>query len=158
MEGGLLAWKRQSNNSFANSGRYVGMSLPSQPPEGKEWVKRPDGEWSLEDKKPDEKAKGGGEVVESDLVGAEKGNDSNGGTNPKTAAQGEHILHKVNRSLDTLEGLCLRYKTNRRALQQLNGFTGRDLSLAPGVLKIPRAEGVSQTGEEVGAAKMAMER
>eukprot|EP00518_Triparma_eleuthera_P003792 CAMPEP_0182454264 /NCGR_PEP_ID=MMETSP1319-20130603/977_1 /TAXON_ID=172717 /ORGANISM="Bolidomonas pacifica, Strain RCC208" /LENGTH=241 /DNA_ID=CAMNT_0024652265 /DNA_START=285 /DNA_END=1006 /DNA_ORIENTATION=+ len=146
MEGGMLAWKRQSDKSFANSAQYNDMNLPQQVPEGKEWFKKEDGTYELRSKNASESTD-------------EKGS-SDPSSSKSSSSLSDFVLHKVNRNLDTLEGLCLRYKTNRRELQRLNSFSGSSLDLAPDVLKIPpgAAGARQQTGEERSEAEKAMER
>jgi len=138
----MLAWKRKSDKAFVNSGQYnIGeMSLPSQPPPGKEWRKTDTGEWELFDKE------------------ANPQQETEKSTEDPSEDESAELLHKVNRNIDTLEGLCLRYKTNRRTLQNLNNFSGSSLAMAPDVLKIPRQKGVNVDRRSSKEAIEAMER
>ena len=114
---------------------------PSQVPEGKEWVRREDGTFELHDKVVSQSPELAVDIIE------------------EPGPEGAYIFHTLNRDLDTLEGLCLRYNISRRDLQKVNTFSGSNLDMAPDVVKVPRVTGSGpQTGEERGAASIAMER
>ena len=56
-----------------------------------------------------------------------------------TDTSDSYLLHKVNRLIDTIPGICLRYKINARELRKVNKFSGESLILAPDYLKIPNS-------------------
>ncbi|GMI15315.1 hypothetical protein TrLO_g10501 [Triparma laevis f. longispina] len=154
-EGGLLTWKRKSDKAFVNSGQYNldSMGLPSQPPEGKDWRKNDENQWELFDKQEKDNEKGGFVMVKDPNEKKEEQEENENGEVrtvsvnssrqllPSFPPERASLLHKVNRDIDTLEGLCLRYKTNRRTLQNMNNFSGSSLAMAPDVLKVPRQLG-----------------
>lgn len=164
-EGGCLPWKQQkidlSRGPVAN---YSAIQKPlPKPPNGVEWQKdETNNEWRLVRVEDEEKQKrkyklkvgtcwnaNTGRVAptlehvpkkDDDITSRKEEMLQNDSPSEKAAVENvDYVVHTVLPS-DTIQGLCLRYKTKPTTLRQLNKFSGSNLLLAPHKLIIPLSE------------------
>lgn len=145
MEGGLLAWKRQTVTQNGPPCDYscLRLGLPA-PPKGKKWHKNEETkEWSLVD---DDEIDTKKDTSKNSNNGAEKEHTTNYLRNEfqmrlakmkdKDLKKYEYFEHLV-LPKDTFQGICITYKISATLLRQVNMFSGTNLKLAPTKLIIP---------------------
>ena len=155
MEGGLLAWKRQTVTQNGPPCDYSTLryGLPA-PPKGKKWRKNEETrEWSLVN---DDEMESKKDPNKNSNDGSEKEHTSNylrkefqmrlAQVKDKDHKHYEYFEHLV-LPKDTFQGICITYKISATLLRQVNMFSGTNLKLAPTKLIIPVKKALLNAGK-----------
>jgi len=111
MEGGWLPWKLQIHKNNSPSLDSYGKPLPPPPP-GHIWERQNDGSWQLlKTTNSDDKA-------------------------PKSSTSDPRVIEHVVMPGDTLQGICLKYRSSAVSIRRLNMFSGNNIQFKE-VLLIP---------------------
>ena len=117
------------------------MRLPEGAPGGKVWERGEEGEMRLvEDPECLEVADcvSAGEALASAFAVPPSPSGASSSPPPLPSLPAARVLHKLDRTADTLQGLSIKYRTTVGALSRLNSFdSSAGLLLAPDVLLIP---------------------
>lgn len=124
MEGGLLHWRVQKVDlkNFPTTEDYL-KSLPN-PPQGFHWERLDDYSWVL---------------IREPLLNLQNDSDSPIITEPV-------VINHLVLSNDTIQGICLKYRTSVTELRRINLFSGNNIQSYK-ILKIPIEAGVPFTSQ-----------